>query len=85
MENRIIQQSREHEKEIRAQYQRMSGEQGQQELLTRRENYNRARKKGNKWKHLLIVLFQECHSKIQQRYSSKMENYKVKVESLQKI
>jgi hypothetical protein len=48
MKKRRIQQSREHEKERRAQYQRMSSEQGQQELLRRRENYNQARKKGNK-------------------------------------
>jgi hypothetical protein len=40
MENRRIQQSREHERKRRAQYQRMSSEQGQQELLRRRENYN---------------------------------------------
>jgi hypothetical protein len=85
MKKRRIQQSREHEKERRAQYQRMSSEQGQQELLRRRENYNQARKKGNKWTHLPIMLLHECHSKIQQKYSSEMKNYKVKVESLQKI
>jgi hypothetical protein len=43
MENRRIQQSREHERERRAQYQRLGSEQKQQELLRMRETYNQAR------------------------------------------
>ncbi|WJX40694.1 hypothetical protein P8452_28142 [Trifolium repens] len=51
MENRRIQQSREHERERRTQYQRnsrqrMSNEQRQQELLRRREDYNQSKEKG---------------------------------------
>jgi hypothetical protein len=51
MENRRIQQSREHERERRTQYQRnrrqrMSSEQRQHELLRRRENFNQSKNKG---------------------------------------
>jgi hypothetical protein len=80
MENRRIQHSTEHQRETRAQYQRnrrqrMSSEQRERELLRRRENYNQTKKKGNKWKHLLIALLQQCHSKISQIWILQLQGF----------